>query len=126
MVKFSRYILVIIAVIAFAIVLPKFYWMAFEKPIRAPYIRYSCIDNDFMIIRSNDGVKYTNSKGEIFTREEYETKLPFFYTRQLLLNETMPDSINGVEMDMHEVWLQMGNRNTRQILNQPYRWERVK
>ena len=74
MVKFSRYILVIIAVIGFAIVLPKFYWMAFEKPIRAPFVQYSCVDNDFMIIRSNDGVKRTNSKGNILTREEYETK----------------------------------------------------
>ncbi len=103
MVKFSRYILVIIGIIAFAIVLPKFYWMAFAKPIRAPFIQYSCIGHDFMIMHFNDGVKRTNTKGDEFTREEYETKLPFMYTRQLLMNETMPDSINGVEMDMHDI-----------------------
>ena len=112
MVKFSRYILVIIAVIGFAIVLPKFYWMAFEKPIRAPFIQYSCVDNDFMIIRSNDGVKRTNSKGDFFTREEYETKMPLMYTRQLLMNETMPDSINGVEIDMQEI---SKNRSTFRV-----------
>lgn len=112
MVKFSRYILVIIGIIGFAIVLPKFYWMAFAKPIRAPFIQYSCIDHDFMILRSNDGVKRTNSQGKEFTREQFETKLPFLYTRQLLMNETMPDSINGIEMDMHEI---STNRSTFRV-----------
>ena len=112
MVKFSRYILVIIGIVGFAIVIPRFYWMAFAKPIRAPYVQYSCVDNDFMIIRSNDGIIRTNSNGEEFTREEYETKLPFFYTRQLLMNETMPDSINGVEMDMQQI---SANRSTFRV-----------
>lgn len=112
MVKFSRYFSVIIAILAFGIVLPKLYWIAFAKPIRSPHIRYSCIDSDFMLIRSGDGVKRTNSKGVEFTREEYETKLPFMYTRQLLMNGTMPDSINGIEMDMHNI---TANRSTFRI-----------
>ena len=103
MVKLSRYFLVIIAIIGFTIVIPKSYWMAFEKPIRSPFVIYSCIDNDFMITRSGNGIKRTNAKGESFTREEFEQKLPFLYTRQLLMNGTMPDSIKGFEMDMHEI-----------------------
>ena len=103
MVKLSRYILVLIGIIGFAIVIPRFYWMAFAKPIRAPFIQYSCIDKDFMILRSDEGVVRTNTKGQEFDREEYEAKLPFMYTRQLLMNQTMPDSIDGVEMDMHDI-----------------------
>ncbi len=112
MVKLSRYFLVIIAIIGFAIALPKLYWVAFAQPIRAPFIQYSCIDNDFVLIRSEDEVVRTNSKGETFTREEYENKLPLMYTRQLLMNNTMPDSINGVEMDMHEI---STNRSTFRV-----------
>ncbi len=103
MVKLSRYFLVIIAIIGFGIALPKLYWVAFAKPIRAPYIQYSCVDHDFMLIRSGDQVIRTNAEGTIFTREEYEVKLPLLYTRQLLMNNTMPDSINGVAMDLHEI-----------------------
>lgn len=112
MVKISRYFLVIIAIIGFGIALPKLYWVAFAEPIRAPFIQYSCIDNDFMLLRSGDGVVRCNSKGDTFTREEYENKLPLMYTRQLLMNNTMPDSINGVEMDMHDI---STNRSTFRV-----------
>jgi len=104
MVKISRYVLVIIAVIGLAIALPKLYWITFAKPIRVPFVQYSAVDHDFMILRStDDGVVRSNTKGKIFTREEYETKLPFVYVRQLLMNQTLPDSLNGVEMDPHQI-----------------------
>lgn len=103
MVKFSRYILVVIAIFSLAVALPRLYWITFEKPIKAPSIFYSCVDNDFFMIRPADGGIKTNSKGEEFSRDEFELKLPLNYSRQLTLNRTMPDSINGVEMDLHEI-----------------------
>jgi len=103
MVKISRYVLVIIGIIGFAIAIPKLYWITFAKPIKAPFIQYSAVDHDFMIIRSDDGTVFTNPEGKKFTREEYETKLPFMYTRQLLMNQTLPDSLDGVEMDPHQI-----------------------
>lgn len=110
--KISRYFLVILAIVGFGIAIPKLYWVAFAKPIRSPFIQYSCVDNDFMIMHSGNGVKRSNTKGDEFTREEYETKLPLLYTRQLLMNKTMPDSINGVEMDMHDI---SANRSTFRV-----------
>jgi hypothetical protein len=57
-----------------------------------------------MIQRGSDtGTVRMNTKGEYFSREQYEESLPLFYTRQLLVSGTMPDSINGVEMDMHVI-----------------------
>jgi len=61
---------------------------------------YSCIDNDFMIIEN--GVR-SDLKGNKYTQEEFEQKLPLFNMRQLLISGTMPDSINGYEMDPHFV-----------------------
>jgi hypothetical protein len=103
MVRLSRYFLVAIAVIAFSIVMPKLYWMAFAQPNRVPFVMYSCIENDFMIQRSNNGVVREDRKGNTYTREEYEQKLPLLYTQQLAVSGTMPDSIDGIAMDMHEI-----------------------
>ena len=103
MVRLSRYFLVVIAILSLAIAIPRLYWITFEKPVRAPSIFYSCVDGDFYMIRPGDKVRRTNSKGKEFSREELELKLPLNYSRQLTLNGTMPDSINGIEMDLHEI-----------------------
>ena len=100
MVKISRYILVFVAIIGLSIVLPQFYRMAFEKPSSPPFILYSCIDHDFMIYRSKADEKWTNSKGTKLTREAYEKKLPLIYTRQLVIDDTMPDTINGQKINI--------------------------
>ena len=96
----SRYILVIIAILSFVVALPGLYWLSFEKPNRAPFVMYSCIEDDFMII--DNGVR-TDNKGNEYTLDEFEQKLPLLNMRQLLVSGTMPDSIKGVEMDPHEI-----------------------
>lgn len=103
MVRLSRYILVLATIIAGAVILPKFYWMAFEKPIRAPFVMYSCTDNDFMIQRSGEPIVREDTRGNTYTREQYEEKLPLFYMRQLMISGKMLDTINGIEMDGHQI-----------------------
>jgi len=61
---------------------------------------YSCIDDDFMIIEN--GVR-KDLKGNEYTREEFEQKLPLLNMRQLIVSGVMPDSIKGYEMDPHEI-----------------------
>jgi len=102
--RISRYILVLVAIITCAIIIPKVYWMAFDKPISTPFVMYSCTDDDFMIIQSENGeMQRVDTRGNKYTREEYEQKLPLMYTRQLLISGIMPDTIKGVAMDMHEL-----------------------
>lgn len=102
--KISRYILVLVAIITLAATLPDLYWKAFETPFRAPFVMYSCTDNDFMIFRANkNGNVWEDTRGNKYTREEYEQKLPMMYARQLMVAGTMPDSINGVALDMHDM-----------------------
>ena len=69
MVKISRYILILTAVVGLSVVLPQFYRMAFEKPSRSPLIQYSCIDHNFMIFRPDADEKWTNAEGTILTRQ---------------------------------------------------------
>jgi hypothetical protein len=56
-----------------------------------------------MIQRSDNGLIRTDQNGNTYTRETFEEQLPLFYTRQLLVAGTMPDTIHGVAMDMHDL-----------------------
>lgn len=97
--KISRYILVLIAILILAIGLPKLYWMAFEKPVKKPFVQYSCIAHDFLIYRSSEK-SWTDTKGNHYTRDRYEQMLPLFFLKQLLSSGTMPDSVDGVALDI--------------------------
>ena len=101
--KVSRYILVIVAIIILAIFLPALYWMAFEQPIRKPFVLYSCIDDDFFIIRQGTPTIFVDTRGNSYTREKYEQKLPMMHFQQLMISGSMPDTINGIAMDMHDI-----------------------
>jgi hypothetical protein len=100
--KISRYLLVFIAILTLAIILPKLYWMAFEKPVRKPFILYSCINDDFMIHRISEKT-WEDTKGNQFTREEYEKKLPLMFEKQLITSGSWPDSIKGMALDMRTI-----------------------
>ena len=103
MVRISRYLLVFTAVIAAATALPNLYWIIMEKPLKAPMIRYSCTDKTFMIFRSGPTILRQDSKGKNYSRDEYEQKLPMLYCVQLASAGKLPDSIQGIELDMHTI-----------------------
>ena len=103
MVRLSRYILVLVAVMAAATALPQLYWMIFGKPVRTPFIMYSCVDDLFMIQRTGETMVREDTRGNQYTREEYEEKLPMLYMRQLMLSGTMMDTIRGIAIDAREV-----------------------
>jgi hypothetical protein len=102
--KISRYILVLIAILASAVAVPKLYWLAFEKPISLPFIMYSSSENDFFMLRHESGqAKRMDRAGNELSRDEYEEKLPLFFARQLIVSGIMPDTIHGMAMDIHEI-----------------------
>ncbi len=102
--KMSRYMLVLMTVLAAAVSLPALYWLAFEKPVSAPFILYSASENDFIILRHLKGeVVRTDRKGTVYTREDYEKKLPLFFARQLFVSGSMPDSLHGKAMEMQAI-----------------------
>jgi hypothetical protein len=100
MVKITRYLLVGVTILSLGVAIPELFWTAFDKPIRKPTIMYSCIENDFMILRNG---KYMDARGNRYSREQYEERLPFLYLRQLMISGTMKDTINGTAMDVHDI-----------------------
>ncbi len=100
MVKISRYILVIIGIIVLSISIPKLFWTIFAKVPLVPVVYYSCILDDFVVVDSRrDKTEWYDADGKHYTHEEFETKLPLMFFRQLIADGTMPDTINGVYMD---------------------------
>jgi hypothetical protein len=96
MIKFSRYILVFAGIIVASIALPSFYWTTFEKVPKSPMVYYSCVLNDFIIVNGDSRV---DTKGKIYSADDYEKMLPCLFFRQLITDGTMPDSIKGVAME---------------------------
>jgi len=102
--RLSRLLLVLIIIFVAAIYIPQYYWKIFDKKTNRPFVLYSVLLKDFLISRAEGPVTtYTDSKGKQYTRTEYEQLLPLFNYRQLISNGTMPDSLNGVKLEVREV-----------------------
>lgn len=96
MIKISRYLLVLAAVLVASITLPSSYWTIFEKVPRSPQVYYSCVKDNFII---TEGSEKKSPDGTTYTTDEYESVLPLMYFRQLMADGKMPDTIKGVAMD---------------------------
>lgn len=105
MVKISRYILIIIAILVVSAVIPKLYWTMFEKVPVSPSVFYSCTLDDFIIIgseKSGSGQKM-DGEGRALSNSEYEKNMPLMFIRQLMVDGNMPDSIKGVKIEPSSV-----------------------
>ncbi len=106
LIRISRFLLLLIIVIACAHFLPKLYWMKFEKSIQTPFVAYSPVVNDFIISsESSSDLKWKDSKGNYYGREEFDSLLPFMNYRQLAATEKMPEVLNGIKISLEDVRL---------------------
>lgn len=73
---------------------------------------YSVEEEEFVLSnRKNGKTVYKTASGKPLSRKEYFQSLPFMYFRNLVTDGTMPDSINGIKMDPHEI--NMTNLNVK-------------
>lgn len=121
MAKISRYILVLIGIMAASIALPELYWIIFRQSRPTPNIVYSRILDDFLMVTREDGeIVRIDTRGNYYTRDAFEENLPLLFFRQLLITGNMPDSIKGVPMDHAELSKHAAYFNFRPIdLNTP-------
>jgi hypothetical protein len=87
-------------------VMPDLYWKIFEKNLNAPTIYYSPVTNDFVFMKFDGKMPiFSDNTGRTFSREEFEELTPFLSYRQLVLDDKMPDTINGTYITVPEVKL---------------------
>lgn len=101
MVKVSRYILIVLGIVVASYAVPKLYWTIFEKVPVSPSVFYSCTLNDFIIVGSSKAGpgERIDGNGKTYTNAEYEKNMPLMFFRQLMVDGSMPDSINGVKLE---------------------------
>lgn len=104
--KVARYVLIISVIAVLAIILPEFYSMMFFKSTPKARVSYSPIAKKFLLLRykTND-VYREDADGNKLSREDFERLTPFFNYRALLYREEMPDTIEGIPIDIKEVRL---------------------
>ncbi len=103
-VRFSRFIILILAILVMSVYLPDFYWLLFSSKINLPNVNYSVVDSSFVISRYVDGkFVYSNTKLDTFDRGKMEEKLPLYYYMQLVSDGKLPEEINGVPIDINNI-----------------------
>jgi len=97
--KNLRYVIIALAVIVLAWLLPALYDLVFPRTDRMPFVVYSCLDSTFIRFESTGKqVRYVDFRGQEFTKAEADSLLPLFAFRQLVAEGRLPDSLFGVEL----------------------------
>lgn len=104
LIRIARLCLILITIFTLSIFLPDFYWKAFEQRVQRPFAQYSPVIEDFVIMKAApQGTQFYDPKGNIYTRSEVDSLLPFSNARQLLFENRFPDSLQGKKIDPEEV-----------------------
>lgn len=91
--------LIIMATLAMFWVLPWVWNLATDNPSRFPFVYYSSVVEAFGI-RHMDGEEFvhSDSKGNTYSTDAFDSILPMLYYRQLANNGRLPDSLHGHEI----------------------------
>ncbi len=97
----SKYLIIIVAVVGFANVLPSLYNTTFSKSTNFKFVRYSPIIHDFVYMQMNNKNKrtYHDFAGNEYSEREYMKLLPFLYYSNLELWGEVPETVNGELID---------------------------
>ncbi len=120
----------ILSICFFAWVFPMFYSLLFVKTVDKTHMFYSPVDNNMIFTEQilqrdlkaeeksenhHSDVVYKNEKGEYFTRNEFEAKIPFIYYRNMELRKLLPMTLHGKSFDSKSI------QQERRVLEMPAR-----
>jgi hypothetical protein len=106
LIKISRIVCLLLIVFVASIFIPKYYWLKFEKNIRRPMVYYSPVSHEFLISKMVDKeLFYLDRKGNRYDRDQFEKLTPLMNYRQLVSVGKLPDSLNGVALNIETIRL---------------------
>lgn len=105
--RFSQSVLYALVAVLLLWQLPWCYTFFAGKPSQPPFALYSGVAGDFLLIGSEGGKgrMCRDLSGNIYTQEQTDSLLPFFYVRQLVADDRFPDTIQGVPVTQRDVHL---------------------
>lgn len=112
--KLSRYLLIIVATVVLAQAMPGIYNNLFDVRINTPYVSFGAEKKVFYSYKSEEGKEsfFVDSKGRRYTKTEYLDATPSINSFYHIKNGTMPDSINGVKVDVRQLQRENFNQMT--------------
>lgn len=95
-----KYVIIVLAVMVVAWLLPALYEIVFPRTGKMPFVVYSCLDSTFIRFETqeNKQVRYVDFRGHEFTKAEADSLLPLFSFRQLVAEGRLPDSLYGIAL----------------------------
>lgn len=101
----ARILLLAVGVLLLSHYLPEGYrLLVAKKRPRPPLVFYSCVQKGFLFYRYNDhGMIMVDEAGTNYERTDFEQLLPLDNYLQLLRNESLPKSIDGVDLSPEKI-----------------------
>jgi len=100
-VKLSRLLILLVVILVASVTLPHYYRLSFGERVFSPLINYSPVIKDFLVFEKRKSkYKWVDAKGTEYSRSESDSLLPFSNYRLLLANGQMPDSLQGVKINI--------------------------
>ena len=108
-------------------IIPSLVELSLDSSFRYPFTYYSSVVNQFCYFdQEDDNVRGRDMSGRTYTDAEFDRVLPMFYYRQLAMENALPDSIQGVPVDLHTIarnnfffWYKPKDKNTPVIALYP-------
>lgn len=108
-------------------IIPSLVELSLDSSSRYPFTYYSSVVNQFCYFdQEDDNVRGRDMSGRTYTDAEFDRVLPMFYYRQLAMENALPDSIQGVPVDLHTIarnnfffWYKPKDKNTPVIALYP-------
>ncbi len=113
-VRIASLCMYIMSICFFSWALPTFYDMLFTKSVAKTHMFYSPVDNNMIYTEQllardleaeaksethHSDVVYKNEKGEYFTKNDFEAKIPFIYFRNMEMRGLLPLNLHGQSFD---------------------------
>lgn len=103
--------------------IPSLVQLTTDSSTRYPFTYYSSVINQFCYIDPEDNrLLGKDMSGKSYTDAEFNRVLPMFYYRQLAMENALPDSIQGVPVNLHSIsrnnfffWYKPKDKNTPAI-----------
>lgn len=101
--RISRLLLIVVTIFVIAIVIPDFYRTSFKRSTKYKSLNYSEVTKEFLIVGSAKE-PIVDAKGREYDMAGYEKLIPFSAFRSLIRDKCFPDSLDGMAMDVNEIF----------------------
>jgi hypothetical protein len=92
---FARCLLIIASALCLSAVLPNLFSIAVKKKDNSPYVAFSAVLEDFILVHHSGANRYVDTEGNVYTLKEYERLMPFVFAGDLVKWGEYPAEIQG-------------------------------